>query len=170
MNGFLTSPQLHYGCNFSARPGCFDRTGNHSRVEELPRSHQPHPIGYPLPHPHPPLLREGPFPCLFCVSSLARGLPSTRRNMVRVIHEGRGLLLPPQQIRYLTFACNLWEDIIALSETGSGLFPLLRILEIKSRDYLDPYGGQLHPATPPSRPFFRGAVDLDKFILHSDRL
>ena len=78
-------------------------------------------------------------------------------------------LFPTQQIRYLTFPYNFWEDIIAFSETGSGLFPLLRILEVDSAECFDPQG-QLKSVTPPSRPFFKGADDLDKFVLQSDRL
>ena len=70
-NGLLTSPQLHHGCNFSTRPGCLGRAGNYSRMEELPRSRQSHPVGNPLPHPHLPFFPEGSFLRRFCVSSLA---------------------------------------------------------------------------------------------------
>ena len=34
-----TSEQLHFGGSLSTRSGCFNRISNHSRVEELIRSH-----------------------------------------------------------------------------------------------------------------------------------
>jgi hypothetical protein len=51
--------------------------------------HQPHPVGYPFPHPHPSHFPGRPFPCDFCVSSLAQSLPPTWCIMVPVIPQKR---------------------------------------------------------------------------------
>ena len=66
--------------------------GDSPRVEEFLRSHKPSPVGCPFPHLHPSLFPRGPFPRQFCMPSLAKNLPPTRRTMVPVVPlQGRGL-------------------------------------------------------------------------------
>ena len=68
-----------------------------------------------------------------------------------------------QQIVYLEFVFNTWQDIIAFSESNSGQLPLLRTLKISP----DGRYNQSIVVTPPSLPLFRGSVNLQKFVLHS---
>src|ERR1700679_1056275 len=72
-----SSPQLHLGRCFSTRLGPFHCTRYCPRVEELLRSRQPHPVGHPFPHPHPPLFPGRSFPRKCCMPSLAQDLHST---------------------------------------------------------------------------------------------
>ena len=64
-----------------------------------------------------------------------------------------------KQIRFLDFACNYWEDVQRFSEVNSGPLPLLTTLRIGALDEFD---------LEPSLPLFTNAVNLKKFIMHSD--
>ena len=75
-------------------------------------------------------------------------------------------LLPPRRIKNLSFTNSCWESVVEFSEATSGPFPLLRTLSI---DTYSRFGG-LNTVDPPSLPFFGGAVNLDRFVLHSNEL
>ena len=71
-------------------------------------------------------------------------------------------LLPLHQIRRLDFTYSYWEDILSFSEIASGPFLLLRTLKVANIET----HVQLSALNPPiSSPFFRGAANLDHFIL-----
>jgi hypothetical protein len=64
-----------------------------------------------------------------------------------------------KQIRFLDFSRNYWEDVQSFSEVNSGPLPLLTTLRIGAVDEFD---------LEPSLPLFTNAVNLKKFIMHSD--
>ena len=74
-------------------------------------------------------------------------------------------LLSPHasRIRHLTFIQNRWTDIRRFSEVNSGPLPLLRTLEIN----IDMEFGLAGLLPAPSLPLFNNAVNLKRFILHS---
>jgi hypothetical protein len=79
------------------------------------------------------------------------------------------LILPhAQQIRYLEFIGNPWQDVVTFSEANSGQLPLLRTLKIIDPDlYRSRF--PLDVVTAPSPPLFRGSVDLEEFVIRSGR-
>ena len=98
-------------------------------------------------------------------------LGRTKGSGLDVIVNGNALastvtLLPPRRIKNLSFTNSCWESVVEFSEATSGPFPLLRTLSI---DTYSRFGG-LNTVDPPSLPFFGGAVNLDRFVLHSNEL
>jgi len=80
-------------------------------------------------------------------------------------------LLPPytRQIRYLNFGHNYWSEVRRFSEVHSGPLPLLRALRINAIEEFHVVEPPLNVIIPPSFPLFRGAVNLKRFVLHSER-
>jgi hypothetical protein len=83
---------------------------------------------------------------------------------------GAMALLPPhnKQIKHLHFASSYWEDVQRFSEANSGPLPLLTTLKISiivkfNMEYFN-------EITPPPLPLFSSAINLKKFVLHSDAL
>ena len=79
-------------------------------------------------------------------------------------------LLSPhtQQIRSLDFTDSTWADIQRLSEIDSGPRPLLRTLKINMVEDFRSVG-QLGHITLPSLPLFSNAVNLEEFVLRSQK-
>ena len=105
-----------------------------------------------------------------CVSTL---LERAKGSALEVITDcdapvGTTALIAPraQQIVYLEFMQNHWQDIITFSEFNSGQLPLLHTLKIAALE--TPVS--LVDVTPPSLPFFRGSINLEEFVLRSWRL
>jgi len=75
-------------------------------------------------------------------------------------------LLSPhtRQIRSLDFDYDYWPNIQRFSEAVSGPLPLLHTLQI----HVVEFDKDIMEADPPSLPLFSGAVNLEKFILHSE--
>jgi len=74
------------------------------------------------------------------------------------------LLLPhTKQIAEVKFTNNRWADIQRFSDLDSGSFPLLRTLNIARG--IEPSRHDV--VTPPSHPFFSGAIGLKEFSLDS---
>ena len=70
-----------------------------------------------------------------------------------------------RQIRHLELSYSHWEDIVTYSETASGPLPLLCTLVVTPLEY-----AQSSAVTPPSLPFFGGAVNLRRFVFNSKKL
>ena len=97
----------------------------------------------------------------------ARGSPLdvvTNRN----VPDGTITLLSShtQQIRSLNFTHNYWTDIQRFSDVSSGPLPLLRTLKI---DVVVGSANQPNIMTSPSLPLFSNAINLEKFVLHSQK-
>ena len=81
-------------------------------------------------------------------------------------HPGILALLSPraQQFRTLDFVRDYWSNVRRFSEATSGPLPLLHTLKINA---IKPHIFAPETMSPPSLPFFSGAVNLKNFFLHS---
>ena len=108
-----------------------------------------------------------------CVSTLLGRAKGSALDIVTdgIVPVGIMKLVSPraQQITYLEFTENYWQDIIVFSELNSGQLPLLHTLKITSDESFEPDGGYSFEI-PPSFRFFKGSINLRQFDLCSWRL